>query len=164
MLVQAGRSLRNEGADSRSVDYWQSLLAVSEQALGPGHAHTVLIREELAAACEASGRSEDAIAMYEQVLSEQERASAADQAQTGVARVALARVYHAVGRDDDAIRLAQGALADVGDQRGSVLDQLSAQEALARAYLAAGQVSEALAGFSARCWPNGSGPRGPTTR
>ena len=147
VLIQAGRSLRNEGADSRSVDYWQGLLAVSEQALGPGHAHTVLIREELAAACEASGRTDDAIAMYEQVLSEQEQASAADQAQTGVARVALARVYHAVGRDADAIRLAQGALAEVGDQRGSVLDQLTAQEALARAYLAAGQVSEAVAGF-----------------
>jgi tetratricopeptide (TPR) repeat protein len=147
VLIQAGRSLRNEGADGRSVDYWQSLLAVSEPALGPGHAHTVLIREELGAACEASGRPQDAIAMYERVLSEQERTSAGDQAQTGVARVALARAYHAVGRDADAIRLAQGALAEVGDQPGSVPDQLIAQETLARAYLAAGQVSEAVAGF-----------------
>jgi tetratricopeptide (TPR) repeat protein len=147
VLIQAGRSLRNEGADSRSVDYWQSLLAVSESVLGPAHPHTALIREELGAACEASGRPQDAIAMYERVLSEQERTSAGDQAQTGVARVALARVYHAVGRDADAIRLAQGALAEVGDQPGSVQDQLIAQEALARAYLAAGQAGEAVAGF-----------------
>jgi len=147
VLIQAGRSLREERADARSVDYWQSLLAASEQELGPGHAHTVLIREELGAACEASGRPEDAIALYEGILSERERAAAGDQAQTGMTRVALARVYHAAGRDADAIRLAQGALAEVEDSPASPLDQLIAQEELARAYLAAGQVSEAVVGF-----------------
>lgn len=147
VLIQAGRSLRDEEASGRAVDYWQSLLAVSEQTLGPDHPHTVLIREELGAACEASGRTEDAIALYERILSEQERRATADQSQTGVARVALARVYHAAGRDGDAIRLAQGALAEVEDSPGSELDQLVAQEALARAYLAAGQVGEAVAGF-----------------
>jgi len=147
VLIQAGRSLRNEGAGGRSVDYWQSLLADSEQVLGPHHPHTALIQEELGAACEASGRPEDAIALYERILSEQERQATADQAQTGVARVALARVYHAAGRDGDAIRLAQDALAEVEDTPGSELDQLVAQEALARAYLAAGQVGEAVAGF-----------------
>jgi len=145
VLIQAGRSLRN--ADGRSVDCWGNLLAASEQELGPAHPHTILIREELATACEASGRPQDAIALYERILSEQEQTSADDEDQTGVARVALARVYHAVGRDGDAIRLAQGALADVEDSPGSQLDQLIAQEALARAYLAAGQVSEAVTGF-----------------
>jgi tetratricopeptide (TPR) repeat protein len=146
VLLEAGRSLQDEGADGQSIEYWRGLLAASEQLLGPGHADTIMIREELGAACEASGRLEDAIAVYEQNLSDSERAAAgAGSGET--ARVALARAYHAAGRGADAVRLAQDALDEVESTRSPVSDQLSAQEELARAYLDAGQTAEAVTAF-----------------
>jgi tetratricopeptide (TPR) repeat protein len=135
VLIEAGRSLQAEGADSQSIEYWRDLLAASEQVLGPGHADTIMIREELGGACEASGRLDDAIAVYEGA------------GQGGTARVALARAYHAAGRGADAVRLAQDALDEIESTRSPVTDQLTAQEDLARAYLDAGQTAEAVAAF-----------------
>jgi len=146
-LLHAGRSLDSGGMDSAAADYWQGLLAASRQALGPGHARTIAIRDQFAAACEASGLLPEATAVYEVALAELERTRPAGDPETGAARASLVRAYRAIGRNDDALRLAQQAFTDAETSTGSDPDRLQAQESLARAYLGAGQIDEAVAAY-----------------
>ena len=74
LLVRAGRSLGDRGAvPAGSAAYWQSLLNVSTQMLGPGHAQTIQARDRLAASHEAAGHPDDAVTVYERALAERER-------------------------------------------------------------------------------------------
>lgn len=152
VLLQAGRSLASSGLAASAADYWQTMLATSRQALGTRHAHTIVIRDQFGAACEASGRWQEAIAVYEQALTEQalteqEQALSVSHPDVAVARARLARAYSAAGRHDDAIRLAHEAVADVEKVPGSGPDSLSAHECLARVSLSAGQFDEAVDAF-----------------
>jgi hypothetical protein len=71
VLLQAGRSLESSGMPGSAVSYWRALLAASQHALGSGHARTLLIREQYAAACAAAGRVTEAVTTHERALAEQ---------------------------------------------------------------------------------------------
>jgi tetratricopeptide (TPR) repeat protein len=145
-LLRAGQSLDTEGLAGPAAIYWTAFLSTSQQRLGAGHPHTLAARDLYVAACEASGRLEEAIGVREAALAEQERALGPDHADTQDARERLGRGYLAAGRPQDAIDLAGTALADATEVHGPQSPQtLSAHASLAQAYLAAGQPKEAAA-------------------
>jgi hypothetical protein len=72
-LLHAGRSLEGGGMDGLAADYWRTMLAISQPALGARHPRTLMIRGRFAAACEASGLLPEAIAIYEETLTELEQ-------------------------------------------------------------------------------------------
>jgi tetratricopeptide (TPR) repeat protein len=143
-LLHAGHSLDSSGMDGLAADYWQTMLAISRQALGARHPRTIMIRGRFAAACEASGLLPEAIAVYERTLAELEQSLPPGHPDTGAARASLAGAYRAADRHDDAVRLAREALADVRNMTGSEPDRLMALEGLARASLGAGQLNAAV--------------------
>jgi tetratricopeptide (TPR) repeat protein len=147
VLFQAGHSLESSGMTGSAASYWQAMLTVSQQVLGPGHARTLLIRDQYAAACTAAGRLTEAITTHERALAEQQQILGSSPADRGIARTRLARAYSAAGRYDDAIRLAREALADFENEPGSRASRLTAREDLAGAYLGGGQLSAAVDAF-----------------
>jgi tetratricopeptide (TPR) repeat protein len=147
VLLHSGRSLESSGMTGPAASYWQAMLAASQQALGPGHARTRLIRDQYAAACAAAGRLTEAVTIRERALAEQQQTQSISQADTGIARGRLARAYGAAGRYDDAIRLARAALAGFENEPGPQASRLTAREDLAAAYLGGGQLPEAVDAF-----------------
>jgi hypothetical protein len=72
VLLQAGRSLESSGMTGPAASYWQAMLTASQHALGSGHARTLLIRDQYAAACAAAGLMTEAITTHERALAEQQ--------------------------------------------------------------------------------------------
>src|SRR5499427_491519 len=93
LLVRAGQSLETGRLSGPAVAYWQSLLAVSEAELGPGHTHTLLARDRLGAAQEAAGQPDAAVDVYQAALDERQRLLGAAHPDTVGARANLARAY-----------------------------------------------------------------------
>jgi len=148
VLIEAGRSLDSGGLAGPAVDYWQALLTTSRRVLGEEHAQTILFRDLLGTAYQASGRVDDAIGLYEASLSKREHDLGAAHPETVVARQRLAGAYLAGDQADGAIRLAERALAETEQTAGpSHPDSFAARENLARCYLTAGHVDEAIATF-----------------
>jgi len=146
LLLRAGRSLEASGLTGPAVAYWQSLLAISEAELGPGHTHNLLVR--LGAAQEAAGRPDAAIDAYQQALNERQRLLGAAHPDTVSARAGLARAYREAGRAQEAVSLAERVLAESEQGRGARHpDTLAARGELAEAYLEAGKSDQAIAGF-----------------
>jgi tetratricopeptide (TPR) repeat protein len=148
LLVQAGRSLDTGRLTRPAISYWQSMLQTSAQALGPGHAQTILARERLAAAHEAAGHPDDAAAAYERTLTDQERVLGPSHPDTLTTRASLAHAYQSAGRTDDAIRLAERNLAEAERVKGPRHpDTLTARSDAGEAYLNAGMLDQAIAAF-----------------
>src|SRR5262249_60156509 len=70
LLLRAGRSLEAGGLTGPAIAYWESLVAIGEAQLGPGHAHTLLVRDRLGAAHEAAGRLDAPVAVYPDALNQ----------------------------------------------------------------------------------------------
>ena len=148
LLLRAGRSLEAGGLKGPAVAYWRSLLAISEAQLGPGHAHTLLVRDRLGAAHEAAGHPDDAVTVYQEGLDERQRLLGAAHPDTVSARGNLARAYREAGRTQEAVSLAERVLAESEQGRGARHpDTLAAREDLAEAYLGAGKSDQAIAAF-----------------
>ncbi len=78
VLLRAGQSLDQTGRPSLAISYWRAMAGTSGRILGPDHAGTLLARDRLAAAYEAAGRPQDAIAALGQGLAEREQARGPD--------------------------------------------------------------------------------------
>jgi tetratricopeptide (TPR) repeat protein len=122
------------------------MLAMSQQAFGARHPRTIMLRGRQAAACEASGRLDEAIAAHEQTLAELEQTLPPGHPDTGAVRIRLAHSY-TMGRNADAVRVAEEALADAENMTGPAVDVLMAHERLARTFLAAGQLNAAAEAY-----------------
>ena len=146
LLFRAGLSLERRGLPSAAITYWKAMAATSTDLLGPAHAHAVATRDRLAAAYEAAGRSDDAIAVYQVALAERERNQEPDHAEIIAARGHLAHAYASAGRLTEAITAYQGAAGDsarvLGPAHPATLD---ARTGLAEAYQAAGQPDQVIA-------------------
>jgi tetratricopeptide (TPR) repeat protein len=143
-LLQAGRSLDAEGLAGPAATHWEAMVSTSQQRLGPGHPQTLAAHEAFVAACEASGRLEEAIGVHEAALAQREQALGPEHPDTQDARERLSRSYLAAGRAQDSLYLAKAALADARQiHRPESPEALSAHASLAQAYLAAGQPEEA---------------------
>src|SRR5262249_18449845 len=158
LLLRAGRSLEAGGLKGPAVAYWRSLLAISEAQLGPGHAHTLLVRDRLGAAHEAAGHPDDPGTGYQERLDQRQRLPRAAHPDTAPAPAAppdtvsargnLARAYREAGRTQEAVSLAERVLAESEQGRGARHpDTLAAREDLAEAYLGAGKSDQAIAAF-----------------
>jgi tetratricopeptide (TPR) repeat protein len=148
LLLRAGRSLETGRLRRPATSYWQSLLNISTQLLGPDHAQTIQARDLLAASHEAAGHPDDAVTVYERVLTERERILGPGHPDTMTTRASLARAYQHAGRSHDAIRLAERALAEDEHVLGSRHpDTLTARSEAAEAYLSAGMLDQAIAAF-----------------
>jgi tetratricopeptide (TPR) repeat protein len=143
-LLQAGQSLDTSGMDGLAADYWQAMLAVSQQALGARHPRTIMIESQFVAACEAAGLLHKEVAVHEQTLAQLADKLPVGHPDIAAARIRLARGYSATGRNADAALVAEGALADFRSMAGPPADVLAAQERLARTYFGAGQLKEAV--------------------
>jgi tetratricopeptide (TPR) repeat protein len=147
-LFRAGQSLDNGRLTGAAISYWQMMADTSSRVLGPGHAQTLLSSDSLAAAYEAAGQLDDAIAVHGQRLAERERTLGPGHPETLTVRGNLAHVCLAAGRLTDAIPLYERTLAG----REWVLgpdhrETLSARSDLAAAYRAAGRLTDAITVF-----------------
>src|SRR5499427_142241 len=148
LLLRAGRSLEAGGLKGPAVAYWRSILAISEAQLGPGHTHTLLVRDRLGAAHEAAGHPDDAVTVYQEGLDERQRLLGATHPDTVAARGHLARAYREAGRAQEAVKLAERVLTESEQGRGARHpDTLAAREDLGEAYLEAGKSDQAIATF-----------------
>ncbi|MHB1595555.1 MAG: FxSxx-COOH system tetratricopeptide repeat protein [Streptosporangiaceae bacterium] len=144
VLLLAGADY-DDGSPALAPGYWQSLLARSAQTLGPEHPQTLALRDRLAAACERSGRLDDAIALTLISLAEREQIQGASHPDVAAARLRLAGQYRTAGRYPDAIAEFGRVLADREWALGADHpDALAARGDLAGAYQLAGQVDQAI--------------------
>jgi len=148
VLVRAGQSLETGRLLQPAASYWQSLLNISTQLLGPDHAQTVQARDRLAASHEAAGHPDDAVTVYERALAERERILGPGHPETLTTRTSLAHAYQSAGRSHDTIRLAEHGLSEAERIMGPRhTETLTARSQVAQAYLDAGMVEEAIATF-----------------
>jgi tetratricopeptide (TPR) repeat protein len=145
VLLRAGRSLDQVRLHGLAISYWRAMAGTGTRILGPSHASTLLARDHLAAACEAAGRPQDAVAALENSLPEWEQALGPDHPDTLSARSSLAHADLAAGRVDEAISLYESTLAD----RERVLgpdhpDTQASRGDLAAAYRSGGRIQAAI--------------------
>lgn len=144
-LLAAGQSLVSSGMPGQAVGYWRAMLGISERHFGPMHAQSAEFRDLLGAACELSGRPDDAVAMYTDLLTHLEQTGDDCAPEVLAARASLARAEAAAGRPADAIRLARQTLGRCEQVHGAGHpDTLEAQRHLADSYLAAGHFKQAI--------------------
>lgn len=139
------RHLRETGEVTRATPTGWATLVLAEEVLPLDHSLTPVIRNELAQACRAAGRLDDAIALLEKNTSVRERLLGQDHPQTLNSRHNLANTWRANGRIDDAIALHERNLAD----RERVLgpdhpDTLMSRNDLAWALREAGHLDRAI--------------------
>jgi tetratricopeptide (TPR) repeat protein len=138
-LNQLGDSFR------QAIAIGKLLADDAERLLGPGHADTLTVLNNLANAYGAAGRTADAITLHERTVTERERLLDPDHPDILQSRNNLALAYVAAGRTADAVTLHERTLADMERILGADHPvTLISQNNLALAYLAAGRVAEAI--------------------
>jgi tetratricopeptide (TPR) repeat protein len=148
LLPRAGRSLDEAGLARPAIVYWQGMMEISRRLLGEGHPQTLTARDHLAAAFEAAGRLDNAVAMHERALADRERVHGPGAPETLGTRANLARAYREAGRAADAVRLAQRVTAEAEQVLGPEdPETLAAQSELAHALLTGERFGEAAAIF-----------------
>jgi tetratricopeptide (TPR) repeat protein len=146
VLLRAGQSLDRARLPGLAVPYWRAMVGTATRILGPSHTSTLVARDHLAAACEAAGRPQDAVAALENSVTERERALGRDHPESLSARSSLAHAHLAAGRLDDAIPLYERTLADQERLLGhDHPDTMASRSDLATAYSSAGRMQAAVA-------------------
>lgn len=144
-LLRAGQSLDSSQMTASAAAYWRMMLSISQQGLGLEHPQTAMVSDLLAAACQAAGRFDEAIAVYQTTLADREQALGPSHPSTLSARLNLTRAWRAAGRSSEAVRLASEAAAQFDQAAGpSHPDSLAAHEELVRSCLSAGRIDEAI--------------------
>jgi tetratricopeptide (TPR) repeat protein len=144
VLFRTGRSLASARLTGLAVGYWHELAVTSDRMLGPGDAHALAARDQLADACVAAGRVPEAIFLYERILDAPARTHGPDHPDTLAVQLSLCRALMAAGRAGDAIALFE-KVASVCDRVHGPdhPDTLNAQGGLAGAFQAMGRFKEA---------------------
>src|SRR5215469_4194266 len=145
VLLRAGQCLDRARLPGLAISYWRAMVGTGTRILGPSHASTLLARDHLAAACEAAGRPQDAVAALENSVAERERLLGRDHPESLSARSSLAHAQLAAGRSDEAILLYESTLADRDRLLGpDHPDTLASRGDLAAAYRSAGRMQAAV--------------------
>ena len=146
VLLRVGESLTSSGLTDQAAAYWRTMLGISERHLGPGHAQTVEFRDLLGTACEAAGRTGEAVALYEDLLVYLEKGEGGtNRPEILAARASLTRAYLAADRPSDALDLASQTVAECEQTLGgNHPDTLAARASLAGSYLATGKFKQAI--------------------
>jgi tetratricopeptide (TPR) repeat protein len=149
VLLRAGQSLDRARLPGLAISYWRAMVGTGTRILGPSHASTLLARDHLAAACEAAGRPQDAVAALENSVAERERLLGRDHPESLSARSSLAHAQLAAGRSDEAIQLYESTLADRDRLLGpDHPDTLASRGDLAAAYRSAGRMQAAVSALA----------------
>ena len=145
-LVRAGLSLMEAPvlADA-AIRYWQAMSGACGRLFGPGHAQSVLARDQLADAYAAAGRHAEALAATEAALADRARTLGPEHPETVAARVNAARSLAAADRTAEAIALYEQALRSRTRMFGPThLDTLAVRAQLAAAYSTAGRRGDSI--------------------
>jgi tetratricopeptide (TPR) repeat protein len=161
MLQRAGHSLDRARLVGPAVEYWRDLAARCENKLIPGHADSLVIAAQLAAAYLAAGFAEEAALCYQRVLTKRSRELAPGHPAIAAARVGLAQASILAGEPTDAVAILLRAVSECEQFRGpGHLDTISARDELAAANQAAGDFV-AASRLLARCLKDRERLQGP---
>ncbi len=148
VLLRAGQSMEAAGLPGPATGYWRALAGTSTRILGPAHACTLAIRDQLAASLKATGRTDDAISVFRQDLAERERLLGPRHADALTARSSLAGACLAGKQYPEAVWLYETTLSGREWALGEAHpDTLASRADLAAAYRAAGRTDDAIAAF-----------------
>jgi serine/threonine protein kinase len=106
-----GSSYSYLGEPARAIQQLQRALELRTVRLGPDHPDTLTTQNNLALACQAAGRWDQAIPLFEKTLAARTAQLGAQHPSTLLTQTNLARAYHANGRWDRAIPLLEQTLA-----------------------------------------------------
>jgi tetratricopeptide (TPR) repeat protein len=145
LLLRVGQSLDHARLPGPAVDYWESLVTVSERKLGLSHRTSLNIRERLARAHLRAGRARESLVWFERIRTDRSRSLGAHHVKTAEAAHDLGRALVAAGKPDEAVE----ALADAAGiyeraQGVESLEALTARDDLAAAQRTAGQLKESV--------------------
>jgi tetratricopeptide (TPR) repeat protein len=133
------------GDRAQAVAFGEPLVADLERLLGAGNPDTLKAQNSLAAAYQAAGRADEAIALFELTWAGRRRTMGPGHPHSLNSQNNLAVVYQDAGRTAEAIHLFERTLADrervLGSGHPSIVDS---RGNLARAYQDVGRVAEAI--------------------
>jgi tetratricopeptide (TPR) repeat protein len=145
ILTLTGQFLQEQGQLSQATDYLVRSLAAATRLFGEDDPSTLISRNNLAYAYEASGDVVRAIPLYERTLKDGERVLGEDHPDTLISRNNLASAYRASGDVVRAIPLYERTLEDrvrvLGEDHP---DTLASRNNLASAYRVSGDVVRAI--------------------
>jgi tetratricopeptide (TPR) repeat protein len=145
VLLRAGQSLDHARLPGLAVSYWRAMVGTGTRILGSSHASTILARDHLAAACEAAGRPQEAVAALQISAAQREQALGRDHPESMSARSSLAHAHLAAGRLDYAILLYESTVADQERLLGpDHPDTMASRGDLVAAYHSAGRMQAAF--------------------
>lgn len=149
LLLHAGRSLDAARLTGPAADFWEDLVARSERLLGHDHPDTRALRERLARAHLAAGRTAESIPWFQRVLQDRTSSLGRDHPGTLEAGRDLGRALAAAGQ----FGAATAVLADVaGGYEHSLgpagAETLAVRDELAAAYRADGRFADAAVLYS----------------
>jgi tetratricopeptide (TPR) repeat protein len=161
LLQRVGHSLDRARLVEAAVEHWRDLAARCDTKLVPGHADSLVVAAQLAAAYLAAGFAEEAVLWYQRVLAERSRELTPGHPAVAAARVGLAQASILAGEPTDAVAVLLRAVSECEQFRGpGHLDTISARDELAAAYQAAGDFV-AAGRLLARCLKDRERLQGP---
>jgi tetratricopeptide (TPR) repeat protein len=151
LMVRAGQSLDRAPMAETAVIWWRDLAARSAKYHGAGSLLTLQLRERLASAAAATGRTDEAISLREELSADIDEVAGPEHPQAIAARASLARLLRSADRLSEAIALGSRVTADSEYVLGPADAQTTASlRELACAYFDAGHYREAIGVFQ-RC-------------
>jgi tetratricopeptide (TPR) repeat protein len=151
LLVRVGQSLDDARMVETALAYWRDLAGISAEYHGTRSALTLQLRERLASAAEAAGRTNEAVSLREELAADMDEVAGPTHPQAITSRASLARGFRTAGRFREAISLGTRVAADservFGPAHAQATDSLLE---LGSAYRDAGQYPEAIGVFQ-RC-------------
>jgi tetratricopeptide (TPR) repeat protein len=151
LMVRAGQSLDSAPMAETAAAYWRDLAARSAKYHGAASLLTFQLRERLASAAAATGRTDEAISLREELTDDIDEVAGPAHPQAITSRASLARLFRRAGRLSEAISLGSRVTADSEYALGLAHEQTTASlRELASAYFDAGQYREAIGVFQ-RC-------------
>lgn len=151
LLIRVGQSLDEAQMPETSLRHWRGLAGRSAERFGSRAPLTLELRERLASAAAAAGRTDEAIGLRGELIADIDRVTGPNHPQAIGARASLAQVFRAAGRHIDAILLGERVASDsdlvLGRAHPQTAESLSE---LGRAYLDARRYTDAISAFQ-RC-------------
>lgn len=145
LLVRVGQSLDNAGMAETAFIYWRDLADRSAGYLGARSPHVLQIRELMADAAAAAGRTDEVIGLRERLAADIEDAVGSIHPQAIRSRASLAKALRTTGRLSDAISLGERVAADTDLVFGPAHEQTTESlRELGSAYGEAGRYPEAI--------------------
>jgi tetratricopeptide (TPR) repeat protein len=151
LLVRVGQSLDGAGMAETALRHWRYLAGRSAEQFGARAPLTLQLRERLASAAAAAGRTDEAIGLRGELIADIDQVAGPNDPQAIASRASLAQVFRAAGQLTDAIFLGERVASDsdlvLGRAHPQTAESLSE---LGSTYVDARQYPDAISAFQ-RC-------------